>query len=189
MKKTLITLVFVAATAFMSVASTDALPDTIVLDEISVSAIKQGVSNDDASSTMVSQKDLEQHRIVTVKGVSDLIPNFYIPDYGSRITSSIYVRGIGARMDQPSVGLNIDNVPIMNKDAYDFDLVDIAKVEMLRGPQSSLYGRNTMGGLINVTTLSPMKWQGLRLMAEYGSGNSWKGAASWYHKFNNKVGL
>jgi hypothetical protein len=112
MKKTLITLVFVAATAFMSVASTDALPDTIVLDEISVSAIKQGVSNDDASSTMVSQKDLEQHRIVTVKGVSDLIPNFYIPDYGSRITSSIYVRGIGARMDQPSVGLNIDNVPI-----------------------------------------------------------------------------
>ena len=189
MKKTLITLVFVAATALMSVASTDALPDTIVLDEISVSAIKQGVSNDDASSTMVSQKDLEQHRIVTVKGVSDLIPNFYIPDYGSRITSSIYVRGIGARMDQPSVGLNIDNVPIMNKDAYDFDLVDIAKVEMLRGPQSSLYGRNTMGGLINVTTLSPMKWQGFRLMAEYGSGNSWKGAASWYHKFSDKVGL
>ena len=44
-----------------------------------------------------------------------MIPNFYIPDYGSRMTSSIYMRGQGTRIDQPVVGMNIDNVPIMTK--------------------------------------------------------------------------
>lgn len=189
MKRSVIILILIIGVFKQVVAIGDAMPDTVMLEEISVSAIKQGVSNAETSSTVITQKQLERNRIATIKAASDFIPNFYIPDYGSRITSSIYVRGIGARMDNPSVGMNVDNVPIMNKDAYDFDLVDVVKVEMLRGPQSSLYGRNTMGGLINMTTLSPMKWQGWRLMAEYGSGNSWKGSASWYHKFSDKVAL
>lgn len=168
----------------------DALPDTVMLEEISVSAIKQSrVGTKDVSSTVLDRDDVERRRITTVKGMSDMVPNLYIPDYGSRITSSIYVRGIGARMDQPAVGLIVDNVPIMNKDAYDFDMADIAKIEMLRGPQSTLYGRNTMGGLITINTLSPLKWQGVRLLVEYGSGNSWRGSASIYHKFNNNIGL
>ena len=189
MKRSVIILILIIGVFKQAVAIGDAMPDTVMLEEISVSAIKQGVSNAETSSTVITQKQLERNRIATIKAASDFIPNFYIPDYGSRITSSIYVRGIGARMDNPSVGMNVDNVPIMNKDAYDFDLVDVVKVEMLRGPQSSLYGRNTMGGLINMTTLSPMKWQGWRLMAEYGSGNSWKGSASWYHKFSDNVAL
>ena len=69
------------------------------------------------------------------------------------------------------------------------DIPDIASVEMLRGPQSTLYGRNTMAGVINVTTLSPMRYQGWRLMAEYGSGEAIKISAGWYHKFNSRAGL
>lgn len=150
MKRSVIILILIIGVFKQAVAIGDAMPDTVMLEEISVSAIKQGVSNAEMSSTVITQKQLERNRIATIKAASDFIPNFYIPDYGSRITSSIYVRGIGARMDNPSVGMNVDNVPIMNKDAYDFDLVDVVKVEMLRGPQSSLYGRNTMGGLINI---------------------------------------
>ena len=85
------------------------------------------------------------------------------------MTSTIYVRGMGARIDQPVVGFNVDNVPFLNKDGYDFDIEDIDRIEVLRGPQSTLYGRNTMGGLVNVYTLSPMKYQGLRSMLEYGT--------------------
>ena len=158
-------------------------PDTLstALDEISVTAVKQmsALRNDPTAVSILSGKELERLDIVSIKGISDVVPNFFMADYGSRITSSIYVRGIGARMDQPSVGLNVDNVPYLNKDAYDFDLADIASVEMLRGPQSTLYGRNTMAGVINVTTLSPMRYQGWRIMAQATSRLAFKGSAGW----------
>ena len=64
------------------------------------------------------------------------------------------------------MGLNIDNVPVLNKDNYDMELADAERIEVLRGPQSTLYGRNTMGGVINVYTLSPLAYQGVRLSAE-----------------------
>ena len=157
--------------------------DSIELDELTVTAIKQGaLARLPVSSSVVTLDQTERLGIATVKGVSDVVPNFFIPDYGSRMTSSIYVRGIGARIDQPAVGLSVDNVPFFNKDSYDFDLVDIADVEMLRGPQSTLYGRNTMGGLVNITTLSPMNFQGIRAMLDYGKANTWRASASYYAK-------
>lgn len=155
------------------------------LGELNVIALKQEemLRDDAVASTVIGWTELEQLNTVALKGISEVVPNFYIPDYGSRITSTVYVRGIGARMDQPAVGLNVDNVPYLNKNAYDFDLADIASVEMLRGPQSTLYGRNTIGGLINITTLSPLRWQGWRVMAQGGNGNDWKASLGWYHKF------
>ncbi|MCH5229409.1 MAG: TonB-dependent receptor [Muribaculaceae bacterium] len=163
----------------------------VTLDEINITAIKQAdkLREEPEASTVLTGGDVEQLGIVTMRGVSDVVPNFYMPDYGSRITSTIYVRGIGARMDQPSVGLNVDNVPFLNKDAYDFDISDISSVVMLRGPQSTLYGRNTIGGVINITTLSPMSYQGWRAFVEVGNGGRVRANAGWYHKFSNKVGL
>ncbi len=123
------------------------------------------------------------------KDISLVAPNFYMPDYGSRMTSSIYVRGLGARIDQPVVGLTIDNIPYLNKDSYDFDVCDIAEIEVLRGAQSVLNGRNTMGGQINVRTLSPLSASGWRAMAEYGTANTVKASASYYGKFNEALGM
>ena len=161
--------------------ASDVVPDTLVLDNVSVTAIKQGTDIDLAtSSTVLGRHEVERNGIATVRGASDLVPNFFLPDYGSRMTSTIYIRGLGARIDQPSMGLNIDNVPVMCKENYDFDIPDIVRVEMLRGPQSTLYGRNTMGGLMNIYTLSPMTWQGTRLMAEMASHTSLKFAARHY---------
>lgn len=164
---------------------------TLTLREVSVTAIKQtlDIASLPVASTVVGNGELEKLNIVTMKGVSEVAPNFYIPDYGSRMTSSIYVRGLGARIDQPVIGLNVDNVPYLNKDNYDFDLVDIERIEMLRGPQSTLYGRNTMGGLVNIYTLSPMKFQGLRATAEYGTANSIRASLSYYHKPTARLGM
>lgn len=171
-------------------ANTVQYPDSVrELEELNVVALKQTdmLRDDPVASTVLGRMELERLNTVALKGISDVVPNFYIPDYGSRVTSTIYVRGIGARMDQPAVGLNIDNVPYLNKNTYDFDIADIASVEMLRGPQSTLYGRNTIGGLINITTISPFRFQGVRLMASGASGNDWKASAGWYHKFSNRV--
>lgn len=166
----------------LTVAADTVPADTVMLNEMIVTAIKQSsrLKELPVASTLVTEAEADRLNLVTIKGISDIVPNFFIPDYGSRMTSSIYVRGLGARMDQPSVGLNVDNVPFLNKDAYDFDIADIVSVEMLRGPQSTLYGRNTMGGQINITTLSPLRWQGVRVNATAGNGFDGKVNAGWY---------
>lgn len=178
----------------MALNASEILPEDsiyVTLEEFNLTAVKQTqqMREQPEASTVISSKDVEQLGIVSMRGVSDVVPNFYMPDYGSRITSTIYVRGIGARMDQPSVGLNVDNVPYLNKDAYDFDISDIASVVMLRGPQSTLYGRNTMAGVINITTLSPLSFQGWRGFLEVGNGGRVRVNIGWYHKFNHKAAI
>ena len=167
-------------------------PDSVIMvDEISVTAVKQGLSLADrpVAAVVFGRDESERRHISALKNLSQSVPNLHIPDYGSRMTSAIYVRGLGARIDQPVVGLNVDNVPVMNKDAYDAELADIERIEVLRGPQSTLYGRNTMGGVINVYTLSPLSWQGIRFGAEYSSGNSYRFRASLYNAPSEKFGF
>lgn len=175
----------------MAFADVTAAADTVMLTEMEVTAIKQHADLDrlPLAATLITAAETERLNIVSIRGISDVVPNFFVPEYGSRMTSSIYVRGLGARMDQPAVGLNVDNVTFLNKDAYDFDIADIVRVEMLRGPQSTLYGRNTMGGQINITTLSPLQWQGWRIAATVGNGFSAKGNIGWYGLLRDKMGL
>ena len=170
------------------------LPDSVVdrhlsIDEVGV-VVRQpkqhfGLKSQPISSSVISSSTLEREHVLSIKDLSAIVPNFYQPDYGSKMTSSIYVRGFGARIDQPIIGLTVDGVPFLNKNNYDFDMLDVARVELLRGPQSTLYGRNTMGGQMNVYTLSPMNYQGVRATAEYSSGNTFRAKASYYGRTNN----
>ena len=141
------------------------------------------------ASTVLGPAAIERERVLSVKDLTAVVPNFYQPDYGSRMTSSIYVRGFGARIDQPVVGVNVDEIPYLNKNNYDFDLFDIARIEVLRGPQGTLYGRNTIGGQINVYTLSPMGYRGVRASAEYGTGNTVRAKASYYGRPAERFGI
>ena len=165
--------------------------DTVIrVDNVSVTAVKQGrvLRNQPVAATLLDAAAVERERVAAIKDVSLAVPNFFIPDYGSRMTSSVYVRGMGTRIDQPVVGMNVDGVPLMNKDVYDFELNDVERIEILRGPQSTLYGRNTMGGVINIYTLSPFKFNGVRIGAEYASANSLKFRASVYNKIGERFG-
>ena len=161
------------------------------LDEVAVTSIKeQRLINRAATAvSLIDNKQVDRLGIENVKEAAMLVPNFFIPDYGSRMTSSIYVRGLGARIDQPAVGLNVDNVPFLNKDNYDFDLPDIDRIEVFRGPQSTLYGRNTLAGLVSIYTLSPIKYQGVKAMAKYGSANTMDFSVGLYHKLSDKLGM
>lgn len=170
----------------------DGEADTLVaMDKVQITAIKQGLSlrREAVAASVLDGRDIRLGGVDAIKDATALAPNFFIPDYGSRMTSSIYVRGIGTRIEQPVVGLNIDNVPIADKNMYDLDLSDIERIEILRGPQSTLYGRNTMCGVINVYTTSPLAYQGVRFNAEYGSRNHYRIASSAYNKFGEGLGL
>ena len=166
--------------------------DTLIaVDRVQITAIKQGseLRREAVAASVLGGRTLEMQGVSAVKDVMTDVPNLFMPDYGSRTTSSIYVRGMGTRIDQPVVGMNVDNVPLADKNLYDTELPDIERIEFLRGPQATLYGRNTMGGVINVYTLSPLTYQGVRLRADYGSRNSFRVAASSYNRFKEKFGF
>ena len=110
-----------------------------------------------------------------------------MPDYGSRLTSAMYIRGIGSRINTPAVGMYVDNIPYLDKSAFDFNFYDIERLDILRGPQGTLYGRNTMGGLVKVHTRSPFSYQGTDLKLGYGSGNNHRSASlTHYHRINER---
>lgn len=160
------------------------LPSVDVVEPVKMSAADAGV----CSATSFDAGRIEGLRINSVTDLSVVTPNFFKPDYGSRMTSSVYVRGFGSRIDQPVVGMNIDEIPVLNKNCYDFEMFDIARVQVLRGAQSALYGRNTSGGAINMYTLSPLNFQGKRLSLEYGNANTVRLKASHYAKYGDRFG-
>ena len=184
-------LILIATVIMTAMMAQGADGDTLSLGEVTVTAIKQGsdLRNQAAAVSVIERKDAERNRVVSVRGGSDMVPNVFIPDYGSRMTSTIYVRGIGTRIDQPAVGLTIDNVPVMTKENYDFDLIDISHMEVLRGPQNTLYGRNTLGGVMNVYTLSPLNYQGTRATIEGASHGTWRVGASHYRLLGENLGM
>ena len=108
---------------------------------------------------MISPSQLNNQRIESLPGLSGLIPNFFIPTYGSKVSTPVYIRGIGARLGSQTVSMYVDNVPSFNPSAFDFEFQDIQRVEVLRGAQGTLYGRNAIGGIVNVYTLSPLTYQ------------------------------
>ena len=137
-----------------------------------------------ASSTRLTQAEMRARQVTGIKSLTAVVPNLFIPDYGSRLTTAVYIRGIGSRINTPAVGLYVDNIPYIDKSAFDFNYSDIEQVEILRGPQSTLYGRNTMGGLIKVHTKSPFTYQGtdVRLgAATYGDYNA---SLTHYHRIS-----
>ena len=96
------------------------------------------------ATTLVGAEMLKEHSVQSVKGLSGLTPNLFIPNYGSSLTSAIYIRGIGSRINSPAVGLYVDNIPYPDKAAFDFPFIGVERVDVLRGPQGTLYGRNTI---------------------------------------------
>lgn len=107
------------------------------------------------SVSALSAETLEKSDVRTLRGITARVPNLFMPDYGTRLTAPVFMRGIGSRINEPSVGLYVDGVNYFDRSAFDFELYDIEQIEVLRGPQGTLFGRNTMGGIIQVITQKP----------------------------------
>lgn len=141
------------------------------------------------SVSIISPQAISGRQIDALKDISSFVPNLYMPDYGSKMTSAIYIRGIGARSSGQSIGLYVDNVPYLDKSTFDFELNDIQRMEVLRGPQGTLYGRNAMGGIVNIYTLSPLNYQGTKLSLSGGNYGAFKAKGAHYRKLSDNVGI
>ena len=182
----------ILAKAQMSPAEIDTLSiREVTLDEITVKSPKEqtNIRQLPASISIVTSRLLESSEVNSLKDLSSAIPNFFMPDYGSKLTSPVYIRGIGSRINSPSVGIYVDDVPYFEKAAFDFDFFDIDRVEVLRGPQGTLYGRNTMGGIINVFTKSPLTETGSKIKLSAGNYGNYTAGMNHYGQIGKKLGF
>jgi outer membrane receptor protein involved in Fe transport len=149
------------------------LTDTVKLTEVIIQSSKtdDNLQEIQAATSLISKPQIEEQNLNDLTELTARISNFYMPDYGTRLTAPIYIRGIGSRLNNPSVGLYVDGVPYFDKGTFNFDFFNLEKIEVLRGPQGTLYGRNTMGGIINVYTPEPEFNSTGTLKVEYGVRN------------------
>ena len=156
--------------------------------EIKASKNRHTLREMPASVTLVSSSEITGNQVKTLSDVSSIAPGFFMPDYGSKLTSPVYIRGIGSRINAPSVGLYVDHVPYVEKAAFAFDFYDVERIEVLKGPQGTLYGRNTMGGIINVVTTSPFDYQGTSMQLSAGNYGDYRVSAGHYGKSGDSFG-
>ena len=152
-----------------------------VLQEARVMALKESVpvAQMASSVSVVGSQLLRYSGTYRPNSLSSVIPGLYIPDYGASLTSTIYMRGLGSRMENPVLGLYVDGIPVLDKNAYDFDWEAVQSATLLRGPQGTLYGRNAMGGVLSLRTLSPADGARPSFFVEYGTANTVRTGGSW----------
>ena len=141
------------------------------------------------SSTMLSAVELSAAHITDLRDVASFVPNFVMPKYGSRYTSAMYVRGIGSRVNSPAVGIYSDGMPLIGKSAFNTRFHDVARIDVMRGPQGTLYGLNTEGGLLRLYTRNPLTDQGTEIRVGAGSYSSADVDFTTRHRLSDKVGL
>lgn len=165
--------------------------DTTLLHEIVVTAAKESrpLREQSLSSTSLNAKELRERGIHEISDLTAVVPGLFIPQYGSAQTTAIYMRGMGSRTNTPAVGLYVDDIPWMDKSSFSTKIGEIERVEVLRGPQNTLFGRNAMGGLIRVVTKNPIDYQGTVLERSVLNHYSQAAGVTHYQRFSDKLGF
>jgi iron complex outermembrane receptor protein len=162
----LIGIATIAAAALPVQAATPA-PDRAaqVIEEIVVTARmrEEGLQEAPIAISAYTGESLEYRGVQRLDEIAKFVPSLTLennPSFGGASNSAaIYLRGIGQKeflpTTEPGVGLYVDGVYIARSVGAILDIVDIERLEVLRGPQGTLFGRNTIGGAISITTVKP----------------------------------
>ena len=156
-----------------------------VLEEVTVTARKREESLQDTplSVTAISGTELALSQINSSQDLSNITPNLSFDSYasasGSNAAASVFIRGIGQTdfvpTTAPGVGIYIDGVYMAQSIGAAFDFIEVQRIEVLRGPQGTLFGKNTIGGAVVIHTKKPANEFGGRVEFELGSDNQTNG--------------
>lgn len=148
------------------------------LEEIVVTARKRTENLQDVplSITAISGVDLERASVYALDDLAEITPGLTYQNIGAFNTPTI--RGLSQTSQiglQGNVGVFIDGVFLNNRSSLEFGVLDLERIEVVKGPQGALYGRNTFAGAINYVTRSPSTDDiGGRLSAEIGNEGRWE---------------
>lgn len=170
---------FVLASGFLVISSASfaqqSTPPAITLPTVVVTAQKEAtdVKEVPASVTAVTAKTIADSGLRAITDAAIFAPNTTFTEFTARKVSNARFRGIGSSPGNPAITTYIDGVPQLNSNSSNIELLDVSQIEFVRGPQSPLFGRNTLGGIVNVTTVRPSmsRWTGA-VMAPFGNYGS-----------------
>src|SRR5688572_30342361 len=130
---------------------------SIQLPPITVTAQKEPADprNVPVSVTAVPAATLRDAGVGIISDAGVYSPNTFFTEFSARKLSNVRFRGVGSSPANPGVTTYFDGVPQLNANTSSIDLLDVEQVEFVRGPQSALFGRNTLGGLVNVVSSRP----------------------------------
>jgi len=153
------------------------------LEEVVVTGNKRAedLSKVPEAISVVDSKELESAGITSLEGLNLVVPSFLQLPAQDPGTNFISVRGITqVRLAEPPVAIVIDGVQAASPDAAMQDLYNISQIEVLKGPQGSIYGRNAIGGAINIVTKTPTNTFENEASVEGGQGSFFRafGASS-----------
>jgi iron complex outermembrane recepter protein len=153
---------------------TDAL-----LEEVTVTARKREESLQDApiAVSAYSGDSLEYRGASDISDIANYTPNLTFqnnPSFGgSSNAAAVYIRGVGQKeflpTTEPGVGIYVDGVYVARSVGAILDLIDVERIEVLRGPQGTLFGRNTIGGAISLTSKKPAEEFGGKVEVKAGT--------------------
>ena len=154
---------------------------SFTLEEITVTARKrtENLQNTPISITTFTANDLERRQIYSVADLDEATPNLVFdtaaPSSGSNSAASVFIRGVGqidfTPTTDPGVGIYVDGVYYARAIGSALDFLDVERISVLRGPQGTLFGRNTIGGALNIVSKKPTEGFGGDSTVTIGSAN------------------
>ena len=155
--QTAIVLISILISVNQSIADNEQ-SETLSLDTITVTANKQeeNIQEVPMAITVFDEFTIEDKNITSVRDLADYVPNLILTNQGTSTYARPAMRGILAELGSDvSTALFIDGVPVLSGSGYGDPLQDIERIEVLRGPQGTLYGKNAVAGVINIITRQP----------------------------------
>ena len=132
--------------------------------------------------TAIGSEQLAALRVNSVRNLAGLAPSLQLNAQGQQSNPTIIIRGVASGTSSnsvdPKVGIYIDGVYIGRAVGSLLDFSDIQRVEVLRGPQGTLFGRNATSGAISIVTSAPKGEWGVRATGSYGNYDAWRGKVS-----------
>ena len=141
------------------------------------------------SSTSFGSYQMQRLASRDLRELSCYVPNFVMPNYGSRFTNAMYVRGIGSRINSPAVGIYLDGIPVLSKAAFNLHHYQTSRIDILRGPQGTLYGQNSEGGLVRIYSRDAYDSKGTYVNLGLGSHFYRNVEAAHYMKLSPRIAL
>lgn len=135
--------------------------NSIALKEVVVTAerMENSLQKVPIAMNKINSQQIEQQKIVEMEDLSITVPNFIVTNVGSPALNVFAARGVTfPSADYSALGVYIDGVPMLSGYGSSIQLQDIKSIEILRGPQSTLYGRNALGGVIKIVTEEPKNY-------------------------------